>query len=74
MSNTNNHPAESESVSLQEENDQRQMRSEHLAALYAAGKHPYGQAFERTCTIAEMVDKYQSLEPGEERAVDMFLN
>lgn len=72
MSNTNNQPAESESVSLQEENDQRQMRSEHLAALYAAGKHPYGQAFERTCTIAEMVDKYQSLEPGEERTEDII--
>ena len=70
MTETQNIAPENEAVSQQEENDQRQMRSAHLAALYAAHKKPYGQAFARTCSIAEMVEKYQSLQPGEEKAED----
>ena len=70
MTETQNIAPENDAVSLQEENDQRQMRSEHLAALYAAHKNPYGRAFARTCSVAEMVEKYQSLQPGEEKTED----
>ncbi len=51
--------------SLQEENDQRQMRSEHLAALYAAHKLPYGHGFNRSDNSATLAEKYGALEPGE---------
>ena len=73
MSKENCNPVEGEVVDLQqEENDQRQMRAEHLEALLAAGKNPYGQAFTRSCSLAEMVEKYQGLEAGEERPEEIL--
>ncbi|MBQ7569176.1 lysine--tRNA ligase [bacterium] len=72
MTENNSQASDNETVSLQEENDQRQMRSEHLAALYAAHRNPYGKAFERTCPIADIAEKYGYLQPGEEKADDII--
>ena len=71
MSEKDCQPAAEEAVDLQqEENDQRQMRSEHLQALFQANMHPFGQRFKRTHSAAAMAEQYANLEPGEERPDD----